>query len=145
MLVCIYTWGGQGAIARSLFAVDFTAPAKPREMPLLTVWNELLTCGGKQNSPVQQSVIDAVNFADLNGDGIPDISILAHAGTITLTDAERAACYNSYKPHGETWKTQPAVRTPAYRIDYFLRGKQLVLSPRSVSLRQHFPNADAFR
>lgn len=145
MLVCSHYFGAQGAISRFLYLLDFGVPKKPRVTPLLTVWNEMRACGqaGEEgNNPVRQSVIDSVRFPDLNGDGVEDVSIVARTGAVQRSDADYKAC-QSWSNRSGAW-TPPAVRTPAYRIDYVLRGKRLILTRRSVSAMKHFPKSDVF-
>jgi hypothetical protein len=144
-LVCSHYFGAQGLMSRFLYALDFGEPKKPLITPLLTVWNGLYTCGQageKGNLPIQQSVIDLVTFPDLNGDGIPDVSIAARTGKIQRSDAEYRAC--EQWSSGRGWKNPPPVRTPAYRIDYVLQGNRLVLARDSARVMKHFPDSDGF-
>ncbi len=142
LLLCSYYFGGQGSMSRSLYLLDFAVPGKPVVKPLLTVWNDMRACRTPAvNKPVLQSVIESVRFPDLNGDHVPDVSILARTGKVQRSDAEYKAC-ESWSNNG-AWPLPP-VSTPAFRIDYLLQGDHLVLTPASVPVMKHFPHSDLF-
>ena len=96
--------------------------------------NSIRACGqagdGKQDE-VRQSVIDSVEFPDLDGDGLADVVITARTGTVRRTDEEYARCTE----HGN-WT--PRVRVPAYRVEYLVGWDGVTLTPRSRSSAAQF-------
>jgi hypothetical protein len=82
---------------------------------------------GKQDE-VRQSVIDAVAFPDLDGDGIADVAITARTGKTQRTEAEYASC-EQWSAGKLVWS--PRVRVPAHRVEYLVGWDGVTLTPRS--------------
>lgn len=142
IMVCAHYFGAQGLGERFIYALDFKQPGKPLVATLLSAVNGMYTCGQEEgNKPVQQSVVESVEYTDLDGDGLADVSIVARTGRVQRSEAEFQACvdWSSGKR-----RMNSRMRTPKYRIDYLLKGDRLVLAPDSRAAMARFGKLDKF-
>jgi hypothetical protein len=108
-------------------------PKRPRVLFSLAVWNEMRAHDVDAFPNPAQGVMESVDFADLDGDGVGDLSIVARAGKIQRSEAEA----RRFKESGATWA--PALRVPSYRVEYLVQWDRLELTPRSVAAARMFP------
>jgi hypothetical protein len=105
-LLCSHVLGAQGSVSRVLRAYDFRTPKRPRILISLAVWNEMRAHDVDAFPVAEQGVIESVSSDDLDGDGLSDISIVARAGRVERTAAERQRFIESRA----TWA--PPLRVP---------------------------------
>ena len=132
-LFCSHVMGAQGSISRVLRAYDFRTPKRPRVLFSLAVWNQMRAQDVDAFPVPSQGMIKSVDFADLDGDGVGDVSIMARLGTIERSDGEA----RRFKESGGRWV--PALRVPSYRVEYLVQWDGLALTPRSVAAARLFP------
>ncbi len=90
----------------------------------------------KQARP-QKAQIDRIEFRDLNGDGIEDVSFSASFGTLTDSKRRRELCQ-------EAQSGKPGARRPqpdgmkAYRIEYLFDGLRFMLTNKSEAVSKLF-------
>lgn len=131
-LLCSHVLGMQGSVSRVLRAYDFRTPKRPRILFSLAVWNEMRAHDVDAFPVAEQGVIESVDFDDLDGDGVADVSIVARTGRVKRTVAERRRFIASRA----TWA--PPLRVASYRVEYLVQWDRLALTPRSATTAHVF-------
>jgi hypothetical protein len=126
VLVCIGTYGAQGANTTELYIEDLLRPtlvmmAEGERAPIFYVVDDTLTCGEKPGGfappeprPVTPAIIERVEFAP------GAMSVVARAGRRQMKPEDVKACIES-KQNGDVSRFFPATRQ--YRIDFNFDGR----------------------
>jgi hypothetical protein len=141
ILLCENIDGGQGFFRRVLYVEDFL---RPNNMDLgeggsfFRVPDSTWSCGiapGEPDrpDPVIKGGITAVEFHDLNGDGLEDMTAIAYIGKMTLSKDQILACEGS-----RDRSNLPQIRITTYRIDFLFDGKTYHPAPRSRAAAKLF-------
>src|SRR5262249_14446261 len=88
-------------------------------------------------SRVQKAQIDKLEFRDLNGDGIEDISFTATMGTMADSERRRKLCSDVDEGKVKAPRPEPAA-LKRYKIDYQFDGRQFVLTRESEAAAKLF-------
>lgn len=144
-LVCEDRSGGQGIGWAFIYIATFDQDGKTQATPLFITEDTVGTCGendmGKPVGPVQSSSIQEVQYADLNGDGLPDISITATLGTRLLSERERKTCGHNLG----NWERSEApvpIATKKYQVDFLFDGKNFRPAAASKRVLRLFPRPE---
>lgn len=143
-LVCEGEWGAQGYKSRFVYSAIFRPDGSAqRKFPFMT-HDTVGRCGetlyGKPDGPTQRSQILSVKFPDLNGDGLPDLSITATLGRKLFSVSERKAC--TFPPANYVPSTIPA---KTYRLDYVFDGRGFRPTPATRQDLRSFDKLPASR
>ena len=102
---------------------------------LMTATDTTRLCDSQDR--VQTAEVDKIEFRDLNGDGIEDVSFTASLGSMRDTRRRQAACQ-------EAQDRKPGARGPVprdlktYRIDYLFDGQRFTLAKESEAAAKLF-------
>jgi hypothetical protein len=83
----------------------------------------------QQDRP-QKALIDKIEFRDLNGDGIDDISFTASFGTLRDSERRQQLCQDAYDGKPGARRPEPKIMKP-YRIEYLFDGQRFTLTKAS--------------
>jgi hypothetical protein len=78
----------------------------------------------------QKAQIDKIEFRDLNGDGIDDISFTASFGTLRDSERRQQLCQDAYDRKRGARRPEPKVMK-TYRIEYLFDGQRFSLTKAS--------------
>lgn len=73
--------------------------------------------------------IDRVDFKDLDGDGLEDLSVFAYSGKITLTAEQLRTWWDSCRSSTNT--QLPPIPVKDYRIDFLFKDGHFSVAPGS--------------
>jgi hypothetical protein len=134
LLVCSDVDGGQGTNWRTLSVVDLAQPARFREKVLLTVTDNLLTCGGWGNSetivPIQKGVFTDVAFDRAHA----VLEAKIEYGWRRITAEGSKACSDAQNAH----RKMPARLRPVtkiYGLSFDFDGEKFHITPEGSSHR----------
>jgi hypothetical protein len=141
LLLCTHHFGSNGMISRSLFTLEFDLSGQALSSTLLTVWNSAATCGrsadGEHLESVQQDLIQSVSFPDLNGDGVPDLSVRIRSTSSKPTAVQAEACWQRILSRSSQPLSMP-VNAPVYRLYFLRRGARFDPTPATRQILPRF-------
>ncbi|MEP6534950.1 MAG: hypothetical protein ABJF23_06520 [Bryobacteraceae bacterium] len=91
----------------------------------------------EEQSRPQKAQIDKIEFRDLNGDGIEDVSFAVSFGALGESQRRRELCEEAKSDKPGALPPQPDVMKP-YQIDYLFDGVRFKLTEKSVAASKLF-------
>src|SRR5262249_34970066 len=95
---------------------------------LLTATDTTQVCD--EQVSVQKAQIDKLEFRELNGDGLEDISITASHGTLPESKRRQRLCQQAEAGKSAIRRPEPTTMK-TYRIDYLFDGRRFTLTKES--------------
>ena len=129
-MVCTDTDGGQGDFWRTLSAIDLAHQAGLREHVLLTITDNVLTCGVSGNFerivPIQKAVFTEVTFDS----ALAVLGAKVEFGRRNITEDAARKCEDARSKKSKVFAPL-APATKIHNLSYDFDGKQFYIKPES--------------
>jgi hypothetical protein len=147
ILVCMGTYGGQGATWTALYVEDLLKPTpvlmSGDNREFFSVFNNTVTCGWNfenesKPDPLTRAYVERVEFKTGDEAGPSSLSVTARFGKRTMKPEDVKACMDEKNRKGPSSPSRVLPGTRRYHIDFIFDGHNCKVAPASVATARIF-------